>query len=357
VNTLGRAAAIGIANRLPAQRRKTFLRFARRAKSLMQLPGVPALRFTVRRTDGAAPIGSPYPTRFRISPRPVDLGSQWPEPPPVDEPMKIITNTYTHGAPHPRFDIELFESLNAEYASKPVVPEPPTYDAEATAGRARDRMLGVHKAIDLAGKRVLEIGCGGGYEVWYLAHHFGAEAYGVDVVSRRAWDVLADERTHYECADMASANPYPADFFDRVISFTVWEHVVHPYKMIRETYRVMKPGGLAWIRANLHRSAVASHLYREIFFPYPHLLFSDDVIREFYKRRGEQPRGASWVNRLTWSQYERYFTMVGFRIRMLRFTERELDTAFYERFEDALGRYPRFDLTKDFFTVVLEKPG
>jgi hypothetical protein len=41
---------------------------------------------------------------------------------------------------------------------------------------------------------------------------------------------------------------------------------------------------------------------------------------------------------------------------MLRFTERELDIAFYRRFEDVLGRYPRFDLTKDFFTVVLEKP-
>ena len=42
--------------------------------------------------------------------------------------------------------------------------------------------------------------------------------------------------------------------------------------------------------------------------------------------------------------------------RALRFTEADLDEAFYQRFEGILGRYPRWDLTKDFFQVVLEKP-
>jgi hypothetical protein len=47
------------------------------------------------------------------------------------------------------------------------------------------------------------------------------------------------------------------------------------------------------------------------------------------------------VNRLTWAEYERHFADVGFETRMLRFTERALDEAFYRRFEDVLGRYPR----------------
>ena len=33
-----------------------------------------------------------------------------------------------------------------------------------------------------------------------------------------------------------------------------------------------------------------------------------------------------------------------------------LDQAFYARFEPILGRYPRTDLQRDFFQVVLEKP-
>ena len=80
------------------------------------------------------------------------------------------------------------------------------------------------------------------------------------------------------------------------------------------------------------------------------------MIKEFYRRRGMPERGSSWVNKLTWDQYERYFNAVGFKIKMLRFSEREIDEEFYKRFEDILGRYPRWDLTKDFFNVVVEKP-
>jgi hypothetical protein len=101
---------------------------------------------------------------------------------------------------------------------------------------------------------------------------------------------------------------------------------------------------------------MASHRYREVFFPWPHLLFTDDVFREFYARKGLPPAGPSWVNRLTWAEYEGLFRRVGFRLRSMRFTERPLDEAFYERFEGVLGRYPRWDLTKDFFHVVAEKP-
>ena len=90
-------------------------------------------------------------------------------------------------------------------------------------------------------------------------------------------------------------------------------------------------------------------------FPFPHLLFTDDVFREFFRRRGLPEQGASWVNRLTWAEYENHFRRLGFRIRALQFTETDLDESFYRRFESVLGRYPRWDLTRDFFQVVLEK--
>jgi hypothetical protein len=66
--------------------------------------------------------------------------------------------------------------------------------------------------------------------------------------------------------------------------------------------------------------------------------------------------GASWVNRLTWSQYEDRLRRIGFEILALRFTESVFDEAFYRRFEGVLGRYARWDLTRDFFHVVLTKP-
>jgi hypothetical protein len=118
----------------------------------------------------------------------------------------------------------------------------------------------------------------------------------------------------------------------------------------------MRPGALAWIKANLYRGANASHLTASIDFPYPHLLFDDEVFEEWFRRQGKPGGRPAWVNRLTWAEYERYFADVGFETRMLRFTERSLDESFYRRFEDVLGRYPRWDLARDFFTVVLEKP-
>src|SRR5918994_1575046 len=105
----------------------------------------------------------------------------WPTPPRVPgEPFEIVRTRYPDDGPGPAFDINLFERLQAEYAGRPLVPSPLEYDDEAMAGRARERLAWVHKTIDLRGKRVLEFGCGGGFEVWLLAHHYGADAWGVD---------------------------------------------------------------------------------------------------------------------------------------------------------------------------------
>jgi SAM-dependent methyltransferase len=296
------------------------------------------------------------PRNYAITPRPRAIRTRWPDPPTVADPGRMVRTVYDTGTRPPVMDLALLESLNEEYRSKPLVPEPPKSDQESREARARGRLLDVHHAIDLAGKRVLELGCGSGFEVWYLSHHFDADAWGVDVSERAGWTSLADERTHFVCADIGEASPFEARMFDRVISFSVLEHVVHPYAVLKEIYRILAPGGLAWISANLHRGPRASHLYRELYFPFPHLLFSDDVISAYRQKHHGRSGGASWVNRLTWAQYEDYLREIGFTMHALRFSETPLDEEFYERFSHILGRYPKWDLTKDFFQTVLEKP-
>lgn len=294
------------------------------------------------------------PLVHKPRPAPVPFPDELPVPPAVELPMNPV-GAAAPTEPRIRYDVELFERLNAEYAERPLVPTPRRYDHEAMIESAVGRVRGVHRAIDLAGRKVLEVGCGGGYELWYAAHALGADAWGVDVVERRAWPALRGDRVHLQVADLATTNPFAPDSFDRAMSFTVWEHVMHPYRMLVETHRVLRPGGLFWMKANLHRGPQASHLYRHISFPFPHLLFSDDVISEALARRGVEVDGAAWVNRLTWAHYEDYIREIGFRILALRFRETPLDEAFYERFHDVLGRYPRWELSRDFFEVVLEK--
>jgi len=339
-------------------------RQVREALERTPIVGTPVVRVgrAVRQMAGlsapvrAVPTVEGYPSRFRVDPIPGEVTRDWPIPPEIDDPMTEIGRVGSTVASDPIFDIELFEALNAEYADRPLVPSPQQYDDDALLERARARLLTVHRSIDLAGKRVLEFGCGAGYEIWSVTHQFDSEGWGIDLSERRAWATLADERTSYVQGDLAVDQPFAADHFDRVLSFTVFEHVEHPHAALAELYRVMKPGGLAWIKANLHRGPMASHRYRWVSFPFPHLLFDDDVFREYCRRHGLPEEGAVWVNRLTWAEYANHFERIGFRIRMLRFTETPLDEAFYRRFESVLGRYPKTDLGRDFFEVVLEKP-
>jgi SAM-dependent methyltransferase len=293
--------------------------------------------------------------RFRVDPPPRPVTSTV-EPPLVPEPDRIVRGTVDEVPIGGRFDLELFEQLNVEYADRPLVPDPLQYSHDALAERSLRRMEAIHNVIDLADKRVLEFGCGHGYEVWNLSNVFGSDAWGVDVVERAPWAHLADERTHYVLADLAVENPLEPASFDRIVSINVFEHVRRPLATLDELYRVLRPGGLAWISANLYRGPLASHRYREVYFPWPHLLFDDAVFLEFYARQGRPGLSADWVNRLTWEQYEAHIRRLGFTIHRLRFRETPIDQAFYDRFEAILGRYPLVDLRRDFFEIILERP-
>lgn len=80
------------------------------------------------------------------------------------------------------------------------------------------------------------------------------------------------------------------------------------------------------------------------------------MVREWDVACGRRPIGHAWVNRLSWLHYEFYADQLGFEIAHRAFTETPIDEDFYTRFEDVLGRYPRADLRRDYFLLVLRKP-
>ena len=297
-----------------------------------------------------------HPTGLPGVPRlPEDL--EWKLPQGITGSGRTVSSLYATGdGAGQAYDVDLLEKLNAEYRDRPLVPSPPSYSDTALAAAAQRRVRWVDGMVGLAGKRTLEIGCGNGFEVWSLAHNLGCDAHGVDVTHYHPWDQLQGGRVHFECADLSIGTPYEENSFDRVISFTVWEHVTHPYAMLKATYDLLKPGGLAWIRANLYAGPQASHRYRDIFFPWPHLLFTDEVVRAWDVQHGRRPIGHAWVNRLSWLHYEYYADLLGFEVAHRAYTETPIDEEFYTRFEDVLGRHPRADLRRDYLLMVLRKP-
>jgi SAM-dependent methyltransferase len=295
-------------------------------------------------------IGKPLPRR-------IPFDGEWRSPSVTG--TTDISSIYELGAGrHVSYGPDLIDELNAEYASKPIVPVPPDYGAGTLDAAARRRLEWVHNMVDLRDKRVLEIGCGNGFEVWSAAHNFGADAAGVGVGVTRYphWDELRGPSVDLRLVDISAENPFEPRSFDRIMSFTVWEHVAHPYALLEQAYKLLKPGGLMFLRVNLFFGPQASHRYRDIFFPWPHLLFSDEAVRAWDERHGRPPIGQYWINRLSWHHYQTYFAHLGFVLRHVKCDRVAIDEPFYTRFEHVLGQYPRWDLETDYFTAVIQQP-
>ncbi len=98
---------------------------------------------------------------------------------------------------------------------------------------------------DLPRPRVLDVGCGGGFNSNYLAEHSFAVT-GVDL-SEQSLAIAArhdsTESVHYLRAD-AYELPFAAGSFDAVIAMDFLEHVEEPARVIAEAARVLRPGGL-----------------------------------------------------------------------------------------------------------------
>ena len=261
------------------------------------------------------------------------------------------------GPPH--YDLDLFRELNEEYsensAAQAHVAAIRQSEADRLASTAK-RLERVDRDLKFKrGMRVLEIGCGRGHLGAILTRAYGCEVVGVDIRTYEDWDGFLDEGLDLRIHDISEMDNDALGKFDRIIALAVWEHIEHPYAALTAVNELLRPGGesLAYIQANLYRGPKASHRYRDVYFPWPHLLFEDDVFVEFYEGRGRRNVRAAWVNKLTVAHYERYVRQLDFNVVRQWTTGTPINEEFYERFIDKLGRYPRYDLEQDFIYLVL----
>jgi ubiquinone/menaquinone biosynthesis C-methylase UbiE len=104
------------------------------------------------------------------------------------------------------------------------------------------------------GSRVLELGCGAGYNSVELARR-GFRLETTDIVEemvKMARDRLAardlSAHAHASCCD-GEALPFPDNAFDLVIGIAILEWVRSPRQTLAETARVLRPGGYAILSA------------------------------------------------------------------------------------------------------------
>lgn len=111
------------------------------------------------------------------------------------------------------------------------------------------------------GSRLLDLGCGRG-ELSKCFQNLGLNVSAVDISDvAREYAPTVDLRV----ADIEGTLPFDSESFDIVFSKSVVEHLNDPEKVMKEIYRVLKPGGQvitmcpSWV-----------HQYREFYSDYTH---------------------------------------------------------------------------------------
>jgi SAM-dependent methyltransferase len=98
--------------------------------------------------------------------------------------------------------------------------------------------------VEVHGRRVLDLGCGGGYDSAALIAA-GAQVTAMDL-ERDGLALARDRGVPALCAD-ANRLPFADATFDGIYSSNVLEHVPSIEVLLDEAHRVLRPGGWAWI--------------------------------------------------------------------------------------------------------------
>ena len=115
------------------------------------------------------------------------------------------------------------------------------------------------RQIDWTGKRVLDLGCAGGFMAEALDER-GARVTGIDpaadaIAAARVHAAEAGRQISYDVG-VGEALPYDDGAFDAVVCVDVLEHVTDLQQVLAEVARVLVPGGL-FLFDTINRNALA----------------------------------------------------------------------------------------------------
>lgn len=202
----------------------------------------------------------------------------------------------------------------------------PSGESAAGDGAAyRDRsklevMLGADVWMRIAGKSVIDFGCGVGEEAVELARRGAAHVTGIDIrepVLREARQLAVRRGVSGKC----EFNTLTGRSTDVIVSIDAFEHFDDPAAILRTMARMLNPGGEVLIAFGppwLH--PLGGHLFSV--FPWAHLLFSERALirwRSDFKSDGATRFGEveGGLNQMTVGKFQRL--VLGSPLRAERF--------------------------------------
>jgi ubiquinone/menaquinone biosynthesis C-methylase UbiE len=199
-------------------------------------------------------------------------------------------------------------------------------------------------AVEIAGKDVLDFGCGEGDLSFYVGDLGVRSITGVDVNAERVDSAKSRLQTRqvavlpeFRCASNTHAIDLPDESIDIILCFDVLEHILDYKSIIPEWQRVLRKNGKVFIWWVPWFHPYGHHIESLVPLPWAHVLFSDQSLIESCARIYDMPefRPRLWdldaeghkkpnkwrtmkrlpdVNRLTIARFERLCRKAGLDI-------------------------------------------
>jgi SAM-dependent methyltransferase len=226
-------------------------------------------------------------------------------------------------------------------------------------------------AIDLAGKSVVDVGCGLGPTCIYAASAGARRVVGVDIIQRNL-DYAEDKikrdfpsiasKVSFVCTE-GNLQELGSQKFDVVVSHDAFEHYSDPERMATKLVGLLNDSGLLIITFGPPwKSPYGGHIDFMTKMPWAHLLFPERVIMAERRRLlpGENPQkfedAIGGLNKMTVKRFRHI--MKGQNIECLRFESNVSDHPAI-RMMRAFSRIPPLEeyLTHSVYSVWRLKPG
>lgn len=221
-------------------------------------------------------------------------------------------------------DFTMAEKLLAFFSKDPATVPATAHYAEPTTqwnlASALSELRAAFPGFDkmIAGKRVLDYGCGDGFQSVAMAKQGAALVRGIDIAPQR----MAHGRRLAGDTPNVAFGPFDAGSFDIAISLNSFEHFPEPERNLAELAEAVIPGGKILITfGSPWLSPYGSHMNFFTSFPWVNIVFSEKTVfrvRSLYRSDGSSSYYPD-MNGMTVRRFEHIIAASGLAVEYCRY--------------------------------------